>query len=79
MAPTTGGAGVAGCVLITTSADAPEVQPTEFVTVKVYDPAAKPEIVVLAVLPTWFPGLIVQFPAGKPLRITLPVATEHVG
>ena len=42
-------------------------------------PAAKAEIVVAAVLPATDPGLIVQFPAGKPLRATLPVAAAHVG
>ncbi len=35
MVPTVGASGVAGCALITTSPDAAEVQPTEFVTVKV--------------------------------------------
>ena len=35
IAPTTGAVGVAGCVLITASPEPVEVQPTEFVTVKV--------------------------------------------
>jgi len=30
-------------------------------------------------VPAIAPGLIVQFPAGKPFKITLPVATEQVG
>jgi hypothetical protein len=44
-----------------------------------YVPAAKPDMVVLAVEPAIDPGLIIQFPAGKPLNTTLPVATAHVG
>ena len=36
-------------------------------------------MVVLVVDPVIDPGLIVQFPVGKPLKTTLPVATEHVG
>ena len=38
-----------------------------------------PETVAERVLPAIAPGLIVQFPAGKLLRITLPVATAHEG
>ena len=34
---------------------------------------------MLAALPAIAPGLIVQLPAGKPLRTTLPVANAHVG
>jgi hypothetical protein len=73
--------GTAGGVaaLITTLADAADVQFDALVTVKLYVPAASPEIVVLAVFPTIAPGLIVQFPAGKPLRTTLPVVKAHVG
>jgi hypothetical protein len=36
-------------------------------------------IVVVAPVPAIAPGLIVQLPAGRLLRITLPVATAHVG
>ena len=39
--PTVGAVGVAGCALITTLADAKEVQPAAFFTVKVYVPAAR--------------------------------------
>lgn len=45
----------------------------------VYVPAASPVIVVLAVLPLILPGLIVHVPEGRPLSITLPVLTVHVG
>ena len=79
MVPTVGAIGVAGCVLITTLAVALEVQPTELVTVKLYEPAAKPDKVVLAPVPEIAPGLIVHVPPGKPLKITEPVAIKQVG
>jgi hypothetical protein len=66
-------------VLITTFGEADEVHPTELVTVKLYVPAPRPEIVVLAVDPAIPPGFIVQLPEGNPLNITLPVATAQVG
>ena len=34
---------------------------------------------MLEPVPEMLPGLIVQVPAGKPFRITLPVATVQVG
>jgi len=55
------------------------VQPTELVTVKEYEPEAKPETVLLIPVLAIAPGLIVQFPAGKPVSITLPVANAQVG
>ena len=79
IAPTTGADGVTGCALTTALPDAAEVHPSELVTVKLYVPVAKPEIVALAVLPATDPGLTVQFPAGRPLNTTLPVATAQVG
>ena len=42
-------------------------------------PAAKPDIVLLAVEPAIAPGLMVQFPAGNPLNTTLPVDTAQLG
>ena len=42
-------------------------------------PATKPEIVLLDPVPAIAPGLIVQFPAGKPFNTTLPVATSQLG
>jgi len=77
--PTTGIEGVTGCALITTLADANDVHPNALVTVKVRVPAARPEIVVLKPVPAIAPGLMVQFPDGKPLNTTLPVATAQVG
>ena len=42
-------------------------------------PEERAEIVVLELFPVNAPGLMVQFPEGRPVSITLPVATEHVG
>ena len=64
---------------MTTLADAREAHPSALVTVKEYVPAARPDIVVLKPVPAIAPGLMVQFPDGKPLNITLPVATVQVG
>jgi hypothetical protein len=74
-----GAVGGAGCVLMTTLPDAGEMHPEAFVTVKLYVPAAKEEMAVVTPVPAIAPGLIVQFPAGKPFNITLPVARMHVG
>jgi hypothetical protein len=65
--------------LITTFADAADVQPLEFVTVKLCVPGTSPEIVVLEVDPVTEPGLIVQVPDGRLLNTTLPVGTVHAG
>ena len=42
-------------------------------------PAARPKRVVVVPDPGRIPGLRVQFPEGKPFKITLPVATEQEG
>jgi hypothetical protein len=65
--------------LITTSADEAEVHPDALVTVYVYEPAAMPVIVLLTPVPAIAPGLMVQFPAGKLFKVTLPVATVQLG
>jgi len=65
--------------LITALADAKEVHPTEFVTVKLYVPGANPEIVLLLPVPAIDPGFMVQFPVGNPFKTMLPVATAQVG
>jgi hypothetical protein len=44
-----------------------------------YVPENNPDMVILAVFPDKAPGLRVQFPAGKPFKVTLPVETEQVG
>ena len=64
---------------MTTLAEAKDVHPMALVTLKEYVPAANPDIVVLAPVPAILPGFIVQFPAGKPFKTTLPVAVVHVG
>jgi len=83
MVPTTGAPGVTGCALMTTLADGSDMQPSELVTVKVYVPVPRPEIIVLFPLPVVIisPGerVIVHAPDGNPVRTTLPVATSHVG
>jgi len=79
MAPTPGAAGVTGCALTTTLADAGEVHPEELVTVKLCVPVVSPEMVVLVPDPEIFPGLIIQLPVGSPFSTTLPVDTVQVG
>ncbi|MCX6223866.1 MAG: hypothetical protein NTV01_03825, partial [Bacteroidia bacterium] len=79
MVPTAGAVGVTGCVLITTFPEDTEVQTAALVTVKVYIPAAKPDIVVVVPVPVLVvpPGVLVnvQVPLpGKPDKSTLPVA-----
>ena len=61
------------------SADAAEIHPVELVMVKLYVSAVSPVIVVLVPIPVIPPGLIVQFPAGNPFSLTLPVLITHVG
>lgn len=81
--PTRGADGVTGCVLMVTLAEAGEIQPVWFVTVKVYVPAGITDTVVdvpepVAVTP---PGdrITVHDPtAGSPLRTTLPVDDAQV-
>ena len=74
-----GTVGTAGCVFMTTGADAGDVHPFELVTVNVCEPAARPVTVTVEVEPVIPPGLTVQFPAGSPPRTTLPVETVQVG
>jgi len=77
--PAVGVAGAPGAAVITTLVEAVEVQPAALVTVKLYVAAGNPVTVKVAPVPEIAPGFIVQFPAGKPLRTTLPVGTVHVG
>ena len=64
---------------MTTLADAGDVHPVAFVTVKLYVAAGSPVTVYVAPVPAIAPGLIVQLPAGSPLNITLPVGKAQVG
>ena len=77
--PIVGGLGMVNAALIPIFAEAKETQPFALLTVKVCGPGVNPEIVVEVVLPEIPPGFIVQFPEGKPVKITLPVAVMHVG
>ena len=74
-----GTVGTAGCVLMTTGADAADVHPFELVTVNVCEPATRPVTFTVEVEPVIPPGFTVQFPAGSPPSTTLPVETVQVG
>jgi hypothetical protein len=82
--PITGAEGVIGCAGITTFAEGTDKQPSEVVTVKLYDPVKRPvkvELVPVPVVDT-VPGYLinVQVPVeGKPARTALPVARVQVG
>jgi FtsP/CotA-like multicopper oxidase with cupredoxin domain len=76
--PTIGAVGAGGAAFITTSADGFDIHPAAAVTLKLYVPGIRFEMVVVVPVPDKAPGLIVQFPvAGKPFNTTLPVVAEH--
>ena len=83
--PAIGAEGVAGCAFIVAEVlETVEVQPSLFVTVKVYVLALNPVKVPVVPVPVCVnpPGVavIVHVPVeGKPLIETSPVATVHVG
>jgi hypothetical protein len=84
IAPTVGAAGGVGALFIVVlDAVAADVQPSELVTVNVYEPAASPVNVVVVPVPDFVEppvAVTVHVPvAGNPLNATLPVATLHVG
>ena len=79
MVPTIGAEGVVGWALITTSPEAEETHPSEFVTVKLWVLVESPDIVVLLPLPFIVPGFIVQLPTGKPFKTTEPDESTQVG
>jgi len=71
-------------VEIVTGPDSVEVQPAEFVTVKVNTPPARFDIVMLVPVPVVVaaPGkrVITHVPVdGNPVKTTLPVGTANVG
>jgi hypothetical protein len=76
---TVGAGGVTGCALIIKFADAAEIHPEALVTVNVFVPEVIPVTVLLTPVPAIAPGFMVQFPKGKPLNTTLPVAIVQVG
>ena len=76
--------GVSGCAGIKTSDDASEIHPASLVTVKLYVPPGRLNIVLLVPVPevNTPPGYLinVQMPEdGKLFSTTLPVDREHVG
>jgi len=76
--PTIGAVGAAGAGSMTTSAEAFEIQPGALVTVKLYVPGFRFEIVTEVPVPEILPGLIVHVPdAGSPFRTTLPIGEEQ--
>ena len=68
-----------GCAFITTPDEAGEIQPDALVTLKLYVPVDKPDIVLPVPEPAIAPGFIVHDPVGKPANTTLPVACVQVG
>ena len=76
--PAIGAVGATGGAFITTSADAFDIQPAVAVTLKLYVPGIRFEIVVVVPVPVIAPGLIVHVPvAGSPFNTTLPVVAEQ--
>jgi hypothetical protein len=75
----TGAEGVTGCGSIIMLGVAGEIHPEALVTVYVFVPGVIPVRVVVTPVPAMAPGSIVQFPRGKPLKATLPVAKVQVG
>ncbi len=76
--PAIGAVGARGAALITTSADGCDIHPAEAVTLKLYVPGIRFEMVVLSPVPVIAPGLIVHVPIrGRPFNTTLPVVAAH--
>lgn len=74
-----GAAGVTGCGSIIILDAAGEIHPDELVTVNEVLPEVSPVIILVNPVPAIAPGLMVQFPRGKSLNSTLPVAIAQVG
>jgi hypothetical protein len=83
MVPVAGICGVGGWAFITILAEARDAHPPTPVTVKLYVPGASAGIMVLVPEPETetVPGyrISVQGPAGRPLRVMLPVGTIQEG
>ena len=76
--PTIGAVGADGATCIITSADARDIHPAALVTLKLYVPGVRFEMVVLVPVPAIAPGLIIHIPvAGRPFNTTLPVVAIH--
>ena len=78
MIPAMGAVGAGGGALIITSAEGFDIHPAAAVTLKLYVPGIRFEMVVLVPVPVIAPGLIVHVPVeGRPLSTTLPVVAAH--
>jgi hypothetical protein len=80
----TGAAGVSGCLGISTFVEGPDTHPSWLSTVKLYVPVGRFLIVSLVPVPvvSTVPGYLQSFQVpvdGRLKRITLPLATLHVG
>jgi hypothetical protein len=76
--PATGAVGAGGGGFIEISADGSDIHPAAAVTLKLYVPGIRFEIVAVVPVPVIAPGLIVQVPvAGRPFNTTLPVVERH--
>ena len=77
-AATMGAVGATGGALITTSADGSEIHPADAVTLKLWVPGIRFEMVTVVPVPVIPPGLTVHVPdAGSPVNTTLPVVDVH--
>jgi hypothetical protein len=78
IAPTMGAVGAEGATFMITSADGREIHPAALVTLKLYVPGLRFNIVTLVPVPAIEPGLITHVPvAGSPFNTTLPVVAIH--
>jgi hypothetical protein len=70
--------GAIGAALITISPDGFDIHPAAAVTLKLYVPGIRSEIILLSPVPVISPGLMVHVPVrGRPFNTTLPVVTAH--
>ena len=76
--PTIGSVGAEGAIFIITSADGRDIHPASLVTLKLYVPGVRFEIVTFVPFPAIEPGLITHIPvSGRPFNTTLPVGDVH--
>lgn len=76
--PTTGDSGAEGAAMILTLTDGTDIHPASLVTLKLYVPGIRFDIVRLVPVPVILPGLTVHVPVeGRPVNTTVPVGVEH--
>jgi hypothetical protein len=76
--PAIGSVGADGAAFMITSAEIRDIHPAALVTLKLYVPGVRFDIVVLVPVPAIAPGLITHIPvAGSPFNTTLPVVAIH--